>query len=318
MCASVQQANEAERVLGVYIESRQRYTEYYLKFPKGVGDAVGELEAEIPNLQHAFHWTLQAGNNRLIPAFWNDVKDFLWDHGYWQTFIDWGEGTLRVLQQLNNPDTEAWVLSELGWFWMEQSEFPTAGEMFERAKSIFSTIDHHKGLCAIERYLGVLAYRIGNLDKASRHYETALQLATARNFVGMIAEIRNLQGSLARKVGDFVRARQFYEEARKEIEMLGDKWRLTAVLRNLARLEFQLGDFVAAKDGFMRAIESCEQIDRKDMLYGCQLRLAETELELGNVENAKVLATTARNGFAELGMKRDLEEANQFLNGLYT
>lgn len=306
-------ANAPEQILSAYLESRRHYVGYYLKYPKHTGDVLAELEVELPNLQHAFSWTLEAGDNKLIPEFWNDVKDFLWDHGHWQTFIDWGEGTLKAIHELKSPEIEAWVLSELGWFWMEQSEFAIAQEMFERSKDIFTTIDDHKGICAIDRYLGVLAYRMEDFNKTSTYYEMALQLATIKGYAGMIAEIRNLQGSLARKMEDFTQARQFYEEARKEIEQLGDKWRLTGVLRNLAHLELQLGELLAAKDGFMRAMALCEQIDRKDMLYGCQLGLAEVELKLGDVQKAGPLALAARNGFAKLGMKRDVDAANQFL-----
>jgi len=144
----VQSINVTAQVLDTYLESRQRYLEYYLKLPKVVNDAVAELEVEIPNLQYAFNWTLQAGNNKLVLNFWNNVKDFLWNHGHWQVFIEWGENTLKALQQLNTPTDEAWVLSELGWFWMEQDESNTARQMFEQARNIFVTTNHHKGLCA--------------------------------------------------------------------------------------------------------------------------------------------------------------------------
>jgi tetratricopeptide (TPR) repeat protein len=162
-----------------------------------------------------------------------------------------------------------------------------------------------------------LAYRMGELDVAAAYYEKALKIAKSRNFIGMVAEIRNLQGSLARKTGDFAKARYFYEEAKRAIEKLEDSWRLTAVLRNLARMEFQLGRLEAARDGFNAAISLCQQIDRKDMLYRCQLRLAEVEKESGNHQEALMLAIKARDGFAELGMKGDLDKVEEFLEALY-
>lgn len=303
-------------ILDTYLESYRRYAKYFLKYPQSVGPNFNKLEVEIPNLHLALQWAIQTGENSLVPEFWNYVKDHLWDHGYWQVFFEWGENALEALHDLKEAETEAWTLSELGWFWMEQGEFVTAEDMFRRSQDIFRSIDLPKGVCAIERYIGVLAYRMGNLDSAADHYNKALEIAIATVNVGMIAEIRNLQGSLARKVGDFALARECYYAAREAIEELGDIWRLTAVLRNLARMEFQLGNFASAKEGFLRTIELCEQIDRKDMLYGCQLRLAEVELKLGDMEHARSLAIAARNGFVELGMKRDLDEANQFLSEL--
>lgn len=317
MSTTVDSTVFSEQALDVYLDSRRRYADYFLGYPKRIGNAFAELAVELPNLQSAFDGALQSGEYEAIPEFWNAVKDLLWDHGYWQVFIEWGESTLDVLHKLSNLENEAWVLSELGWFWMEQGEFDTAREMFVQAKKVFSAIEHYKGLCAVERYLGVLAYRVGDLEKASAQYKTALEMATSQNLTGMIAEIKNLQGSLARKLGDFASARDSYGEAREQIERLGDQWRLTAVLRNLARMEFQLGNWRAARDRFQQAIDLCLQIDRKDMLYGCQLGLAEAELKLGDVEEATTLAVSAKDGFAELGMKRDLDEANQFLTNLY-
>jgi len=296
--------------------SRHRYIEHFLSYPKSAQDTPNELEAELPNLQRAFRWTLEEGDKNLIPKFWNDVKDFVWDSGFWQIFIDWGESALAVLNQSNDPENQAWVLSELGWFWMEQGDFITAEDCFRRSQTLFKSVNNDEGTCAVERYLGVLAYRAGDFERAKTHYEQALELATAHGYSGMIAEIRNLQGSLARKLGDFAGARQFYEVASREIERLGDPWRLTVILRNLARMEFQLGNLEAARQGFLKAVAVCEEIDRKDMLFGCQLRLAEVELELGDTDKARELAITARTGFAELGMSRDLEAANEFLEGL--
>lgn len=49
------------------------------------------------------------------------------------------------------------------------------------------------------------------------------------------------------------------------------------------------------------------------MLYGCQLGLAQVELKLGRVDRARTLAIGARAGFVQMGMQRDIEIANQFL-----
>jgi tetratricopeptide (TPR) repeat protein len=199
---------------------------------------------------------------------------------------------------------------------MEQGEFSLAETMFEQSKNVFGDIGHQQGICALDRYCGVLAYRMGNLELASKYYENALHIAKLHQYTGMIAEIRNLQGSLARKRDDFESARQLYEESKQEVAKLGDQWRLTAVLRNLARMEFQLGNLETAKNRFHEVITLCREIDRKDMLYGCLLSLAEVQEEYGDQEEARALAVKARNGFAELGMENDLARAIRFLDYL--
>ncbi|CAG0935136.1 hypothetical protein TFLX_03968 [Thermoflexales bacterium] len=153
-------------------------------------------------------------------------------------------------------------------------------------------------------------------ELAEKHRSASEQGTEEGDYTLIISEIRNLQGSVAKRQGDFAQARQHYEESVRLVNLKGDRWRLTAALRNLARLEFQLGNLNAAKEQFENIIALCKEVDRKDMLYGCQFGLAEIELKLGNVDHARMLAASARHGFEQLGLQRDLANATRFLNDL--
>lgn len=297
-----------------YKMSKELYAEYFLNYPvRGIDQ---DFEYELPNLQQALYCALELENKEKLPTFWNGVKDFLMDKGFWILFTEWGEAILGSIRHLNDLETEAWLLADLGWLCMEKGEFSVAQARFEHARNNFENLGHQFGMCVLERYLGVVAYRSGNLEKASAQYKKAEKLALARNYQGMIAEIKNLQGSLARKKGDYTDSRRLYHESIQTLEKLDDAWRLTAVLRNLARLEFQVGNLIDSKIAFNEVIKLCQQLGRKDMLYGCYLRLAEVELRLENLSAAVELATEAKRGFIELGLNRDINEANLFLTEL--
>lgn len=295
--------------LDVYYESQRRYVEYYLVYSQ---DNL-ELETELPNLQKVLSWILNSDEKSYLPHFWNNLKDPLMDKGFWKIFVEWGEIILSSPHIADNTQTRAWLMADLGWLAMESGDYRLAKDRFLQSRDLFIEIDEYYGTCALERYLGVLAYRAGNLVNANSQYDKAYNIANAHNFKGMIAEIRNLQGSLALKNNELSLARQAYNESLAAFRELNDLWRSTAVLRNLARMEFKANDLSAAKITYTDAIKLCEELVRKDMLYGCQLGLAEVELNLGNIKKAKSLVSSARSGFVDLGMNIGLEKSHQLL-----
>lgn len=290
-----------------------RFASFYLDFNKNPDPLFEWVQNEYPNIQNSIRFVYGSKEEGLISSFWKRVKDIIWDHGDWQIFLELGEISLNVMQSICDKEGEAGVWSDLGWLWMERSDFKNARHYFERSLDLFRQLDNQAGICATIRYRGVLSYRLGDFISAENDFESALQIAVENKFSGMIAEIRNLQGSIARKSGDLTSALTYYEQAKIGYEGLGDKWRLTAVLRNLARLYFKAGNFSMSKEEFRKVIELCKGIDRKDMLYGSQLGLAEVELKLGNTGEAFELAESARKGFFELGMEKDLKDAMRFI-----
>jgi tetratricopeptide (TPR) repeat protein len=299
-------------------EVRHRYVDYFWKIARASDKLPKEeVEAELPNLSNAFYMVLGEKDARVAHKFWEAMGDFFWYRCYWHFYSDWGENTLRLLQETgSNRLAEGWLMSELGWLHMEWGDFISAEELFFKAKDLFCAEEDQRGICIIERYIGVLAYRKNDLDTASKQYKAAEQIARANNYELILSEIYNLQGSLESTKGNKERAFELYTESKKLVEKLGDKWRLTATLRNLAQLEAELGHYEAAKTGFEQIIELCLQADRKDMLYSCQIKLAKIERKLGNLIRAKELALAARDGYTYLGMKRDLEEVDEFLSSI--
>lgn len=75
----------------------------------------------------------------------------------------------------------------------------------------------------IERYIGVLSYRLKEYDEASKHWDTARPNAQQNQFQLMLVERYNLQGSLERKRENPGFARELYQESMELSKHLGDK-----------------------------------------------------------------------------------------------
>ncbi|HRX00992.1 MAG TPA: tetratricopeptide repeat protein, partial [Cyclobacteriaceae bacterium] len=185
----------------LYLQSRNRFEQYYMTLPI-LGDiSMDSLEVELPNLQKALSWVVSGGNKGLIPGFWGGVKDLLMQRGYWDAFLDWGKIVLQTYTELNNDWDAAWLLSDFGWLEMEFSEFSKAQDYFEKAKTIFYSMNDHsnsievqRARCVVERYLGVLAYRREDYAKASEYYSRSLNIAVSYKFSGSVSETYNLLG----------------------------------------------------------------------------------------------------------------------------
>ena len=293
-----------------------RYMHYYLHFPQRIQAAgIAEVSLEIPHMQRAFNWSI-AFQNQYVPDFWNAAKDLLMNYGFWHVFIDWGRKSLLILQDLEYTEDEAWLRSDLGWLAMEQNQFPAAHHLFLTALDEFQQSENLDGICTLERYLGVLKYRMGDLTQADEHVSKSLCIANMEKFEGKVALALDLKGSIARKRQQYDLARRFYRESIERLANLEKDSNMILVKRNLARLECQEGYFSKAKSLYLEILKECERLHRMDALYGCQVCLAEVEIELGYLENAHLLLTLAREGFIQLGMHHDLELVGKILQKL--
>lgn len=301
-----------------FTESQNRYIAYFLQSTKSsLALENREIDTEIPNLQNAFYLAVTSNKTEIIRDFWDAMSEYFWNMGYWRIFLDWGENTLKALNEIGtDPINAGELLNSLGWLRMEWGDYSIAEDIFNRARELLYRGNDPKGIGRVERYLGVLAYRKDDFDSAARQFDIAENIALTNGFELSLSEIYNLKGSLHKKLGNFEAAREYYNKSKEIIERIGDDWQLTAIMRNLYNLDILLGNLETAKLGFEQTINLCLKTVRKDMLYSCQLKLAGVEKQLGNFERAKELALAARDGFNSLDMKIGIERANQLLASL--
>jgi diguanylate cyclase (GGDEF)-like protein len=108
-----------------------------------------------------------------------------------------------------------------------------------------------------EVYLGILERRRGNLDGATAHQQTALELA--RKLGDETARARALAhlGTINRDRGDFAQALDLQLQALAIGEKIDDRTEL--IYRNLALLYRELGDEATSKKYFDKAITAAER-----------------------------------------------------------
>jgi diguanylate cyclase (GGDEF)-like protein len=180
-----------------------------------------------------------------------------------------------------------------------------------------------------EVFLGILDRRHGNLDGASSHQHTALELARARGDESANSRALAHLGTISRDRGDFAQALDLQLQSLVIGEKIDDRTELT--YRNLALLYRELGDEATSKQYFDKAIAAAERNgdpshyatvygsyssflnDTRD--YAAALDAARETLALDQVLNDRpaVAFEQLESGRALLGLKR-FDEAGASLD----
>lgn len=111
------------------------------------------------------------------------------------------------------------------------------------------------------RYLGVMAYDTGELERARDYYNKSLPLyETLKNKQGESANYNNLS-VVAFSQGNIEQSLQFLEKAQRIDEAIGDQEGRARILTNLSSLYMDLGAFEVTEAYSREALNLCRNID---------------------------------------------------------
>src|SRR5439155_1536790 len=150
-----------------------------------------------------------------------------------------------------------------------------------------------RGTAADHNNLGLLAQRLGDLDEAQRHFDTALVLNRQGGRDEVAAtNLINLAG-LASLAGDFSHAEALYQDALATWRA-HESWASAAVaLHGLGQLELRRGDYPAARTALQEA-RAVLLLERDDALHAQPLleTALRTQLGAGSVRAAALTRVT--------------------------
>lgn len=132
-------------------------------------------------------------------------------------------------------------------FWEARGLWETAVGHFKRMVLVAKALNDITNLAAIQRCLGRLAVRQGNLQQAESVYAAALTAAFASENEAMICALKQGLGALAARRGDLSMAAQWSQEALTLACQLGDSQRILELRTNLGGMLADQGQLTAAK-----------------------------------------------------------------------
>ncbi len=160
--------------------------------------------------------------------------------------------------------------------------------------------------------VGIIFYRLGELDKALEYYGKALKLdEELGRKEGMAANYGNL-GNVYRIKGDLDKALEYYEKALKLDEELGRKEGMAVQLGNMGTVYHTRGDFDKALEYYGKALKLDEELGRKEGMAANYGNLGIVYRIRGELDKALEYYGKALELNEELGRKEGI--ANQLGN----
>ena len=195
--------------------------------------------------------------------------------GDYPTSIAAATQALRVAQDSNDAQNEAASYLAAGRSLHRQGNYEEAQSRFQ--KSLQAARAHNFTSLEADslRFLGVLAYDIGQLEMANEYYAQSLPLyEMLKNKQGESTVHNNIsittfsQGNIEQSLFSLQKAQQIDEE-------IGDREGRARILTNLGSLYMDLGAFAAAEAYYKEALDVCREID---VLFGVCFNLSNLSL----------------------------------------
>ena len=182
------------------------------------------------------------------------------------------------------------ALLSLAWARYERGEYSSAQEVAAEASSYLANVATPRDWMAFHRVTGLSFWRTGNIEKASQHLRSALEIAekdgTTFERGNAILDLANVVIAGDRKNLEPLLA--MYETAAELFAQEKNHVAKARVLMNRAWSEWEAGEGEAALQDLLSAVEEAERGHSSRWIIWCQFNLAQILVELGEVGRARV------------------------------
>ncbi|MFW5684711.1 MAG: diguanylate cyclase domain-containing protein, partial [Spirochaetota bacterium] len=168
---------------------------------------------------------------------------------------------LKHSRAAGHTEGEAWSQLNIGWARIYRGHYEQAVGALSTARQQFAVDSNLDGVMKSTNALGVLSFRIGEVEQAGEFWREDLRLATESGNVGRrIAACNNL-GELASAAGDHAEALQRYQEALGLAKERSDEAAQAVIGVNLGRVHLDLGEHAVALHELQEAFDLAAALD---------------------------------------------------------
>jgi predicted ATPase/two-component SAPR family response regulator len=177
----------------------------------------------------------------------------------WFARFDREQDNLRAAMQfaLEIPDGENGlrVANVLWRYWNNRGRFYEGQRWFESFLACATAEIAPHVLARAEFSLAAILYRLGNLERATAHCETSLEMRRALQDTDGVSSAISLLAMIATDRGDFVRARALHAESLETSRALGDDYGAAISLQHLGLVALRQADFASARAYFQEGLQ---------------------------------------------------------------
>ena len=193
--------------------------------------------------------------------------------------ISQAEESLEICERLDHKFGQAHSLRCLAWMLRDDNQLDAAKVAASKALDLFKDIraDHY-GVCQSNRALGIICHYKGEIEEAIKHFETALEIASASNWPKEVFWNHYCMAELFFDEDRFVDAHAHVELAKSH--SAGDEFQLGRGMQLQATFWYKQQRFEEAKSEVLRAIEVFEKLGTTLDLDKCRNLLQDIQREL--------------------------------------
>jgi len=260
-------------------------------------------------------WKL--ANRQLQNTHLNKARQSVWYHRLGALAQDQGDyvaaqnqyqRALTIFKTLDDQASIAKTYHDLGTLAQDQGDYVAAHNQYQRALTIFEALSDQAGVAAIYHELGTLAQLRGDYVAAQNQYQRALTIFEVLGDRASITKTYHNLGVLAQFRGDYGTAQNQYQRALTIFEALGDQAGIANTHHDLGVLAQLQGDYGAARDLYERSLHIKEQL-------GDQAGIAKTHYELGALAQDQGDYNTAHNQYQQaLTIFKTLDDQTDIAN----
>ena len=182
---------------------------------------------------------------------------------------------LGIYERLNNIVGQARSWQQLAWLLYDDKQLDVAEDAASRAINLVSGKGDQFPVCECHRILGKICRSKGETDKAIKHFETALGIATTFNWHGQLFWIYHSLAQLSSGENRLDEAHAHAERAKSYA--VNDQYRLGRVMELQARFWYKQRKFEEAGSGASRAANVYAKIGAADDVEACKVILRNIE-----------------------------------------
>jgi len=263
------------------------------------------LDDEIQNVRAALNWADEVGDVSLgLQLCWG-----MWR--YWQTRGTLIEGRRWITRFLNLPVPDAYlelrtgVLFAAARFAQLQSDdraMELALECLASAREI-NHLHHASGALTM---MGHIALQRGDIARARKHYEEALNIRRELGEAWSIAISLNSLGLIALEEGEIDRAQMRFSEGTGLFRVAGDVYHVAISLFHLGNTATLANDPVAARRFHEESLDYLRQLGDRPRIARGQVGLAQVLVDSGQLTEARALLADSLGIAAEVGAKETI------------
>ena len=227
---------------------------------------------------------------------------------------------IQLAQEIQNPFTEANAYHLRGCIFGQRGEWTHAIADFEKAILIAEKAEDFFRLYMVKSWMGLAQTMIGEPGRGRKFLEESSALAEKIGTKFWLAYQKTAHAACLFMLGELETGAQLCQEAIRLGEETNDKYVIAFANRPFAEILSRLEPFDPEKAdrAILQAIRIQQEIDAKPELARSYVSYANVLTDRGEKEKAKEYLARAVGMFQQMGMARDLSQADQLLRNFKT